>query len=58
MEKKLQTLYGLNDITIIPEKLTDIRSRKQCFPHYIQEDVYDGNPLHQAALGVGYSVHQ
>jgi IMP dehydrogenase/GMP reductase len=43
MEKKLQTLYGLNDITIIPEKLTDIRSRKQCFPHYIQEDVYDGD---------------
>lgn len=31
---KLQTLYGLNDVTLIPEKLTDIKHRSECDPHH------------------------
>lgn len=31
---KLQTLYGLNDVTLIPERLTNIKHRSECDPHH------------------------
>ena len=42
---KSQTLYGLNDVTLIPERFTNIKHRSECDPYHNTNGWYNALPI-------------